>query len=91
MFKRVFDTDDGRQVLAEMKEFCLFGPGKTTLMVSPKSGLCDPYITHYNEGKRVVLGHIMGLISLEWEDLERMRTMEEYENRRDIENEVYNS
>ena len=87
LFKRVFNTEDGRAVLAEMKAFCY--TGKTTAMVSPKTATVDPYATLYNEGKRTVLLHILNLCDMDTQEINRMKTMDEWEQLRDIENEIY--
>ena len=93
LFKRFFETEDGLQILAEMRAFCHLED--TTLHVGGASvnqrGTVDPYATLYNEGKRVVLLHILKLAGLQYADIERVRRMDEIEAMKDVENEVYNS
>lgn len=86
LFKRVFETEDGKQVLAEMKLFaCL---EHSTVMTSPVTATLDPFATIYNEGKRALLLECMKLAGLEWSDIERVRRMAEIEQSRDIEREL---
>ena len=91
LFKRFFETEDGLQILAEMKEFChLEKPTVHMSEISPsKTGYLDPYATIYNEGKRVVLLHILQLAGLTYADIERVRRMDEIEQQRDIDNEIF--
>lgn len=89
LFKRVFDNPDGQAVLAEMKRFCFID--RTTAMCSAKSGTFDSHATLYNEGKRVVLIHILDLIDMDYRVLKRIRSVEELENERAMDDEIYNT
>ena len=60
LYKRFFDSDDGREVLADLERDCYF----RTTTLSP-----DPQQTAYREGMRCVLLHIKTLIELNTEDM----------------------
>lgn len=82
LFKRFFDTEDGLQILAEMKQFCHLED--SSYAASQKSGMVDPYVTHINEGKRAVLLHICKLAGLTYHDIERVKTIDEMEMQRTL-------
>lgn len=87
LFKRVFDTEDGRAVLAEMKDFaCL---EKSTVMTSPQTRMLDPFASIYNEGKRSLMLQCMKLSGLTYRDIERVRSIAEMEADRDAEYAIY--
>lgn len=88
LFKQLLDSEDGKQLLAELKRFCCLE--EPTIMTSPATRVIDPYATIYNEGKRVVLLHMLRLAGLSYHDIERVRSIDERETAKDIENEVYN-
>ena len=100
VFKRFFETEDGLQILAEMKHFCCLerqtihrGNVQSNADGSIRNtGTIDPYATVYNEGKRVVLLHMLELAGLTYEDIKRVQTIDEataYEE--DIENAAFGS
>ncbi len=100
VFKRFFETEDGKQVLAEMKHFCCL-ERQTIHMGGVQSnsdgsvrttGAIDPYATIYNEGKRVVLLHMLELASLTYEDIKHIETIDEMtSHEEDIENAVFSN
>lgn len=51
LYQRVFDTEDGRQVLKSLGTFCK--NDRTSVMKD-----FNPYACHYNEGKREVYLYI---------------------------------
>jgi hypothetical protein len=77
MFKQLFDGTEGKQLLAELKQFCHLD--ETTLHLSKVTGQVDPLACMYNEGKRVVLLHMLKLAGLTYADIEHIRTMDEME------------
>lgn len=83
LFKRFFESADGMAILAELKEFCFLE--ETTVSVSPAMKTVDPYMFMRNEGRRQVLLHIMKYALLDFETLERMKSINEREAIRDIE------
>lgn len=87
VFKRILDTEDGKALLAELKRFCKLE--ETTMMVSPNTKQVDPYATLYNEGKRQVLLHMLKLAGLTYHDIERVRSIDELEERREVEDAVF--
>ena len=87
LFKQHFDGEDGLQLLAEMKRFCY--ADRVTVMVSPETKVVDPFATIYNEGKRAVLIHMLGLAGLTMADIERVRTIDELDEARDVETQVF--
>lgn len=87
LFKRVFDNEQGRAVLAEMKHFCYLT--QTTALVSPKTANMDPVASMYNEGKRSVMLHILALAEMDEGEIRRQLTMDEWEQLRNVENQVY--
>ena len=100
LFKRFFETEDGLQILAEMKRFCCLE--RPTVHMSGvqtdgqgavrNTGSFDPYATIYNEGKRVVLLHMLELAGLTYEDIKRIATIDELAAREgDIEDAAFSS
>ncbi len=92
LFKRFFDTPDGLEILAEMKAFCFIEASTVHMSdISPnKTGHLDPYATIYNEGKRVVMLHVMKLAGLTYHDIERVKSIDERERQKDMEYEAFN-
>lgn len=64
---RIFDTPEGRMVLGDL--FNAAG------MLSPATVEGDPYLTHFNDGKRALALHI--LERLRWSEMELLRLAQE--------------
>jgi hypothetical protein len=93
MFKQLFEGEEGLQLLAELKRFCHLEDSTIHMSgaTQQRTGAIDPYATLYNEGKRVVLLHMLKLAGLSYADIARVKTQDELEAQRDIEHEVYNN
>lgn len=89
VFQRFFDSPDGLEVLAELKAFCFLND--TTIAISGVTGVVDQALTIRNEGRRQVLVFIMKHAGLTFSDLERIRSIDEIEAQRDVENAVFGS
>lgn len=80
MFKQLFANEDGKQLLAELKRFCHLD--ESTIHLTRTTGAIDPLATVYNEGKRVVLLHMLKLAGLTYADIEYVRSIDEAESTR---------
>jgi hypothetical protein len=72
-----------------LKEFCCVED--TTIHVSAPLKQVDPYLTFRNEGRRQVFLHIMKLAGLTYRDIERVRSIDEMEQARTQDAEVFGS
>lgn len=89
LFKRFFETEDGRAILAEIKDFCF--AGETTIAISKVMGQVDPYLSMRNEGRRQVLLMISKLAEISLADIDRLISINEREAIRDAEYELVNN
>lgn len=64
-YKRIAETADGKVVLEDLNRFCRYDT--TARVVSPVSGMIDPFMMAVIEGKREVYVHIMKKIKNEKE------------------------
>lgn len=74
-FKRVFDGKDGEVVLADLAKFCHLE--RSTLKISPLTGMADPLAMAHAEGRRETLLRIMAYVGLTQQDVAKMRASEE--------------
>lgn len=79
LFKRVFETPEGRAVLAELSAFAHMEV--TTAKASALTGMIDTNAMMIAEGRRQVLLHIARVCGLTYDDIAQMRYNEEsYDN-----------
>ncbi len=71
-YKGAFETDQGRKVLKDLKEFC----GATQCSYNPSH---DVHVAIFKEGRREVWLHVMKQLRLAEEDIYKL-TKEEIEN-----------
>lgn len=62
-YKKVFSTEEGKRVLADLEKECF---GKDSTFAT------DPYTSAFNAGNRAVLLHIETVLTLDIEALEKM-------------------
>lgn len=75
LFKRVFESTDGRAVLAELSAFAHMET--TTAKASLVTGTVDANAMLIAEGRRQVVLHIARVCGLSYDEIARMRFMEE--------------
>jgi len=63
-YKKVFTTEEGKRVLADLEKTCFF---KSTIFVPN-----DALTMAFNEGNRAVLLHILTILELNIEELEKL-------------------
>ena len=68
-YKKVFESDTGKQVLEELKKIFFFN--MTTLQQGAMG--TDPYKTAFNEGQRSVVVQIINTMNI---DIEKIRQMQ---------------
>lgn len=75
LYRSVFDTPEGRVVLADLKDFCRLE--RSTLVTNPITRQSDQVATNHAEGRREVLLRIMKLTSISYDDILRIKAEEE--------------
>lgn len=71
-YQKVFDSDPGRIVLADLREFCR---ADSTCIVVAKDGCIDTHATVLAEGRREVWLRIVETLNLSDETLLKLREM----------------
>lgn len=72
-YKKVFDTEDGRRVLGDLRSFCHAG---ATCVVVGKNGQVDTHATMIAEGRREVYLRIIETLNLSDEQLLKIKEIE---------------
>jgi len=75
VYKTIFDTPEGRIVLADLKQFSHID--RPIAYRSVITGLSDPYENARAEGKRTVVLRIMNMVGLSYEEIMQLRENEE--------------
>jgi hypothetical protein len=75
VYKAVFDTPEGKIVLADLIEFCHLQ--RSAVIRSVVTGAVDPYSVMQAEGKRDVLMRIMKYVNLSYAEVLAMKGNEE--------------